>query len=136
VGFNDFDPTGPQVDGILADAARARRAGAEIVIASLHCCTEYNPAPDPTQIAIVAALLASPDVDLVIGHHAHVVQPIERINGKWVAYGLGNHVAQQHGDACGCREPGHVMRPADTRVRGRRAGPVAAVALPQPNVGE
>ena len=96
---NDFDPTGPQVDHILADAARARRAGADIVIASLHCCTEYNPAPDPAQIAIVAALLASPDVDLIVGHHAHVVQPVERVNGKWVAYGLGNHVAQQHGDA-------------------------------------
>ena len=35
---NDFDPTGPQVDAILADASRARRAGADIVIASLHCC--------------------------------------------------------------------------------------------------
>jgi poly-gamma-glutamate synthesis protein (capsule biosynthesis protein) len=29
----------------------------------------------------------------VIGHHAHVVQPMEQINGKWVAYGLGNLVA-------------------------------------------
>jgi poly-gamma-glutamate synthesis protein (capsule biosynthesis protein) len=96
---NDFDPTQLQVDGILADAARARRAGAAIVIASLHCCTEYNPAPDHTQIALVAALLASPDIDLVVGHHAHVVQPIERVNGKWAAYGLGNHVAQQHGEA-------------------------------------
>jgi len=96
---NDFDPAGPQVDGILADAARARRAGAEVVIASVHCCTEYNPNPHPAQLAIAAALLASPDVDLVLGHHAHVVQPFEHVHGKWVAYGLGNHVAQQTGDA-------------------------------------
>jgi Bacterial capsule synthesis protein PGA_cap len=34
-------------------------------------------------------------VDLVLDHHAHVVQPFERINGKWVAYGLGNHIAEQ-----------------------------------------
>ena len=40
------------------------------------------------------ALLASPDIDLVIGHHAHVVQPFEKIGGKWVAYGLGNFVAE------------------------------------------
>jgi poly-gamma-glutamate capsule biosynthesis protein CapA/YwtB (metallophosphatase superfamily) len=92
---NDFDPTGPQVDGILAEAARARAAGAEIVIASVHCCTEYEHDPSPAQTAIAAALLASPDIDLVLGHHAHVVQPFERINGKWVAYGLGNHIAQQ-----------------------------------------
>jgi poly-gamma-glutamate capsule biosynthesis protein CapA/YwtB (metallophosphatase superfamily) len=92
---NDFDPAGPRVDGMLADAARARRAGAEVVIASVHCCTEYKHDPNPAQLAIAAALLASPDVDLVLGHHAHVVQPFERINGKWVAYGLGNHIAEQ-----------------------------------------
>jgi poly-gamma-glutamate synthesis protein (capsule biosynthesis protein) len=36
----------------------------------------------------------------VIGHHAHVVQPFERIGGKWAAYGLGNFVAEmaRHGD--------------------------------------
>ena len=39
-------------------------------------------------------LLASPDIDLVIGHHAHVVQPFEKIGGKWVVYGLGNFVAE------------------------------------------
>jgi len=92
---NVFDPRPPTVEGMLADAAAARRAGADVVIASVHCCTEYRADPTPAQLKIAAALLASPDVDLVIGHHAHVVQPLERINGKWVAYGLGNHVAQQ-----------------------------------------
>jgi len=92
---NDFDPTGPQVDGILADAARARAAGAGVVIASVHCCTEYVTDPTATQVAIAHALLASPDIDLVLGHHAHVVQPFEQVNGKWVAYGLGNHIAEQ-----------------------------------------
>jgi hypothetical protein len=24
-----------------------------------------------------------------------VVQPFEQVNGKWVAYGLGNHIAEQ-----------------------------------------
>ncbi|WP_300012369.1 CapA family protein [Pseudonocardia sp.] len=92
---NDFDPGGPDVTGILADAAAARRAGAEIVLVGLHCCTEYDPEPSATQDAVAAALLGSPDVDLVLGHHAHVVQPLERIGDEWVAHGLGNHVAQQ-----------------------------------------
>ncbi len=92
---NDFKPEAPQVEGMLAEAARARAAGAEVVIASVHCCTEYQPDPSPAQVAIAQALLFSPDVDLVIGHHAHVVQPFERINGEWVSYGLGNHIAQQ-----------------------------------------
>ncbi|MGY1682304.1 CapA family protein [Geodermatophilus sp. SYSU D01176] len=92
---NNFDPTTPEVGGMLADAHRARAAGAEVVIVSLHCCTEYQTDPSPAQVAIAQALLASADVDLVLGHHAHVVQPFEQINGKWVAYGLGNHIAEQ-----------------------------------------
>ena len=84
----------PDVGGLLAAAARARAAGAEVVVASLHCCVEYQHDPTDAQVAAVRALLASPDVDLVLGHHAHVVQPFEQIAGKWVAYGLGNHVAE------------------------------------------
>jgi poly-gamma-glutamate synthesis protein (capsule biosynthesis protein) len=84
----------PDVADMLAAAARARAAGAEVVIASLHCCVEYDHDPTDAQAAAVHALLASPDVDLVLGHHAHVVQPVEQIAGEWAAYGLGNFVAQ------------------------------------------
>jgi poly-gamma-glutamate capsule biosynthesis protein CapA/YwtB (metallophosphatase superfamily) len=84
----------PDVAGVLAAAARARAAGADVVVASLHCCLEYDNDPTATQVAAVRALLASPDVDLVLGHHAHVVQPFERIGDEWAAYGLGNHLAE------------------------------------------
>jgi poly-gamma-glutamate capsule biosynthesis protein CapA/YwtB (metallophosphatase superfamily) len=84
----------PDVDGMLAAASRARQAGADVVVASLHCCVEYQHDPTDAQVAAVRRLLASPDVDLVLGHHAHVVQPFERIDGEWVAYGLGNALAE------------------------------------------
>jgi poly-gamma-glutamate synthesis protein (capsule biosynthesis protein) len=84
----------PDVDGMLAAAARARAAGAEVVVASLHCCVEYDNDPTDAQVAAVRALLASPDIDLVLGHHAHVVQPFEQVAGEWAAYGLGNHIAE------------------------------------------
>ena len=84
----------PDVTPMLEAAARARAAGADIVVASLHCCVEYSNDPTDTQVAAVRALLASPDVDLVLGHHAHVVQPFEQIAGEWAAYGLGNHIAE------------------------------------------
>ncbi len=85
----------PDVRGVLADAAAARKAGADVVVASVHCCTEYVDEPTAEQRAVVDRLLDSPDVDLVLGHHAHVVQPFGTRGGKWVAYGLGNHVADQ-----------------------------------------
>lgn len=86
---NEIDP-----EQILAEARRARQAGAEIVIASLHWGTEYQVAADSGQLALAEQLLASPDLDLIIGHHAHVVQPMERIGHRWVAYGLGNLTAR------------------------------------------
>ncbi|MCW6003352.1 CapA family protein [Micromonospora sp. CPCC 205371] len=77
-------------EAILAEARRAKSAGAEIVIASLHWGTEYQNAADAGQLGLGRQLLASPSIDLIIGMHAHVVQPIEKIGEKWVAYGLGN----------------------------------------------
>ncbi|WP_432825498.1 CapA family protein [Dactylosporangium sp. CA-092794] len=79
------------VPKILHDAHAAKQAGAEIVILSMHWgWTEYQNAPDADQVSQARQLLASPDVDLIIGMHVHVVQPFEKIGDKWVAYGLGN----------------------------------------------
>ncbi|MGZ0151058.1 CapA family protein [Kribbella sp. WER1] len=38
-------------------------------------------------------VLADSNIALVIGHHAHVVQPMQAIDGKWIAYGHGNLAA-------------------------------------------
>lgn len=90
---NQIDPA-----KILAAAHRARQAGADVVILSMHWGTEYQRNPSPQQIALAQKLLADKDIDLIVGHHAHVVQPFARAtNGKWVAYGLGNLVAAQQG---------------------------------------
>jgi poly-gamma-glutamate capsule biosynthesis protein CapA/YwtB (metallophosphatase superfamily) len=77
-------------DAILAEARRAREDGAQIVILSVHWGTEYQNAPDDYQLSVARELIASPDIDLIIGHHVHVVQPFEKIGNKWVAYGLSN----------------------------------------------
>ncbi|HEY7044957.1 MAG TPA: CapA family protein [Nocardioidaceae bacterium] len=82
-------------DRIERLAHRARSEGAEIVLVALHWGLEYMHAPTSDQIAIADELTQSPDIDFVYGHHAHVVQPYDRIHGTWVVYGLGNAVAQQ-----------------------------------------
>ena len=83
------------VPDLLRQARAARRAGAEVVVVHLHAGYEYDELPSPEQLDAVEQLTASPLVDLVIGDHAHTVQPITRVNGKWVVYGMGNLVAQQ-----------------------------------------
>ncbi len=82
-------------DRILADAHRLKRAGADVVIVSLHWGVEYSHTASAEQVTLAHKLLASPDIDLILGCHAHVVQPVERIGDKWVVYGMGNEVAWQ-----------------------------------------
>ncbi len=79
---------------ILAEAHRAKQAGAQIVVVSLHWGVEYSHTPTAQQKALAEQLLASPDIDLILGCHEHVVQPVARIGDKWVVYGMGNQLAR------------------------------------------
>ncbi|MEU0096640.1 CapA family protein [Kribbella sp. NPDC006257] len=82
-----------EVPAIKAMAAKAREMGAQIVVVSCHWGDEYSQKINPQQKKIAAELLADSNIDLIIGHHAHVVQPMQEIDGKWVVYGLGNLAA-------------------------------------------
>jgi poly-gamma-glutamate synthesis protein (capsule biosynthesis protein) len=77
-------------DRILRDAKTARQLGAEVVIVSMHWGNEMSHQLNSQQISVADALTKSGDVDLIVGHHAHVVQPIEKVNSVWVMYGMGN----------------------------------------------
>ncbi|MDR7381466.1 CapA family protein [Promicromonospora iranensis] len=94
--------------GRIAKQARAARAaGADLVVVSLHDGHEYVTEPTPHQQDVTRALARSRQVDLVIGHHAHVPQPITRLrggpegDGMWVSYGLGNLLSNQGPGCCG-----------------------------------
>jgi poly-gamma-glutamate capsule biosynthesis protein CapA/YwtB (metallophosphatase superfamily) len=94
---------------IAADAARARAEGADVVVVALHWGDEYRSEPTTQQRELGPALARSPDVDLVLGHHAHVVQPVEPVDGEWVVYGMGNMVAH-HGTRLPANEEGLLVR--------------------------
>lgn len=85
-------------DKIVSGARAARKAGADVVVISLHWGTEWQTEPDGTQLALAKSLTASttggrPDIDLIIGTHAHVPQAYEKVNGTWVIYGMGDQIA-------------------------------------------
>jgi poly-gamma-glutamate synthesis protein (capsule biosynthesis protein) len=75
---------------ILRDARTAREMGADAVIVSMHWGNEMSSQLNSQQTSVADALTNSGYVDLIVGHHAHVVQPIEKVNGVWVIYGMGN----------------------------------------------
>jgi hypothetical protein len=87
-------------DAILAEARTARAQGAEIVVASIHWGVEYRTDPTAEQQALAQQLLADPAVDLVIGHHAHVVQPVGQVGFEFVVYGVGNFLTNQSANCC------------------------------------
>ncbi len=116
-------------DDLAAGAVRARAAGADLVVVSVHCCVEYVSAPSPRQVAVAQRLAASGAVDLVIGHHAHVPQPVALLPGGpggaglWVLYGLGNLLSNQDATCCppetatGVLATAEVLQPAGGPAR-------------------
>jgi hypothetical protein len=93
---NQIDP-----DAIIAAARQAKQAGADVVIVSLHWGVENQHQPSVEQQSLAQRLLADPSIDLIIGCHAHVTQPFQFINGKWVVYGMGNLVARHDAPTSG-----------------------------------
>jgi len=67
---------------------------ADLIIVSMHWGEEYTTNPSSGQKQI-ANDLASLGVDLVIGNHAHSIQPVEMIGDTLVFYALGNFIAAQ-----------------------------------------
>ncbi|MGW1118616.1 CapA family protein [Streptomyces tanashiensis] len=85
-------------DKVIADARAARAAGADVVVVSVHWGSEWQTEPDERQLSLGRALTASrtggrPDIDLIIGTHAHVPQAYEKVNGTWIVYGMGDQIA-------------------------------------------
>ncbi|MCC2321999.1 CapA family protein [Cellulomonas xiejunii] len=119
-------------DDVVRRATGARASGADVVLVSLHWGSEYRTAPTEAQREVAQQLADSGAVDLVIGHHAHVPQPVERLpggpggDGMWVAYGLGNYVSNQDSACCVAETASGLLLTAQVVVPGRSAGDTAA----------
>lgn len=75
-------------DRILDQIKRAKRR-ADVVIVSLHWGIEYRKHPTENQTELARKMIDA-GADLILGHHPHVVQPVEEYNGGVIAYSLGN----------------------------------------------
>jgi len=84
---------------ILEDLALTRHYKPDIIIAQLHWGEEYRTYPSLQQQRMTRLLLKN-GVQIIIGHHPHVVQPMEvaKENGmirSVVYYSLGNFISNQ-----------------------------------------
>jgi poly-gamma-glutamate synthesis protein (capsule biosynthesis protein) len=86
-----------------ADIQKAREKQADIVIVMIHFGNEYELEQNDTQMALVNQLFDA-GADVILGSHAHVVQPMEKriltnADGTqrtgFVIYSLGNFISSQ-----------------------------------------
>jgi len=129
------------VPALVAQATAARAAGADLVVASIHCCVEYVTEPTAEQVALDQQLADSGVIDLVIGHHAHVPQPVAKLTGgprgegMWVAYGLGNFLSNQDGATLSNKTDSGLLLTAEITstgafpAQGRAAGPARVTGV-------
>ena len=75
----------------VASSVAAIAPAVDFVIVVFHFGTEYDAVPTEQQRALAAAA-ADAGAALVIGHHAHTLQPWERRGNTLILYGLGNFV--------------------------------------------
>jgi poly-gamma-glutamate synthesis protein (capsule biosynthesis protein) len=80
------------------DAVREARRQADLVVVSVHWGNEYQHLPTKRQRDIARALVEA-GCDVILGHHPHVLQPVEllEVDGRkaLVAYSLGNFISNQ-----------------------------------------
>ncbi len=86
-------------DSALEEARLARAAGADIVMLSVHWGVEYSTTPLPEHVELAHALVEG-GIDVILGHHPHVLQPIELVDtadGRraLIVYSMGNFVSAQ-----------------------------------------
>jgi poly-gamma-glutamate synthesis protein (capsule biosynthesis protein) len=75
----------------VLSAIRSTSKKADVVIVSIHWGIQYKHFIKKSQQTIAHACIDA-GADLILGHHPHSIQPIERYNGKYICYSLGNCV--------------------------------------------
>jgi poly-gamma-glutamate synthesis protein (capsule biosynthesis protein) len=86
-----FDRAKP---GELTAAVAEAKTKADFVIVSFHWGDEYKNYPNNRQKKIARACVDS-GADLILGHHPHVMQGVEKYKNKYILYSLGNFVFDQ-----------------------------------------
>jgi len=76
---------------IIADINRIKRK-VDYIIISLHWGDEYINLPSISQINFAHDIIDA-GADIILGHHPHVVQPVEKYKEGIIAYSLGNFVS-------------------------------------------
>jgi hypothetical protein len=85
-GMSDGDDIEWMVEVVESAAAQA-----DFVLVTVHWGVELDTAPRPDDVERAQAMIDA-GADAIFGHHAHRLQPMEMVDGRPVAWGLGNFI--------------------------------------------
>jgi len=83
----------------VVEAVRSARQSADRVVLSIHWGSEFVPQPSHRQRALAHRLIDA-GASVILGHHPHVLQPMEIYGGGLIAYSLGNFVFDHWDRTC------------------------------------
>ncbi len=78
----------------LKSAILNLKSKSDFVVVTMHAGTEYTRTPNDAQIKFAHAAIDD-GADMVIGSHPHWVQAVEKYEGKYIFYSLGNFIFDQ-----------------------------------------
>ena len=81
-------------DDVVKDDISAVKDKVDVIIVAMHWGSEYTHIPTSEEKRI-ATYLSSLGVNLIIGCHPHVIQPVDFIGDTLVIYSLGNFISSQ-----------------------------------------
>lgn len=89
LGYNMLSDREANLQKMKESVGRAKMSGSNLVIVSFHWGKERQYSPLAYQKDAAHAAIDA-GADLVLGHHPHVLQGIEKYNGRYICYSLGN----------------------------------------------
>jgi len=96
LAFNQIFPFIAKEDEIIKTIKKVKSLKPDnFLIVSLHWGEEYKLTNSPAQQSLAHKIIEA-GADLIIGHHPHVVQNIEKYQGKLIFYSLGNFIFDQY----------------------------------------
>ena len=96
LAFNQIFPFIVKEEEIIKTTKTVKSLNTDnFLIVSLHWGEEYKLINSPTQQKLAHQIIEA-GADLIIGHHPHVVQNIEKYQGKLIFYSLGNFIFDQY----------------------------------------
>ena len=85
----------PRIQRMIVEDIRRADSLVDYLVVNFHWGVEKEEVPEPWQVALGHAVVRA-GADLVVGHHPHVLQGVERYRGGIIAYSLGNFVFGGH----------------------------------------